>query len=133
MVCKADTRFILVWAEHPYFQCLLLLVLLCTEVLVVGGYKLVERGMAPRSLCVGVFECLSVFLVHCHCWALSNLVLSRVPSSSLIVCKGRDRVTVSGCTKIERKSPKVLPIPSSPLSSCIRTVIVVMVVPCHGY
>jgi hypothetical protein len=37
-------------AERPYVQCSLLLVLLCTEVLVVGGYKLVERGMAPRSL-----------------------------------------------------------------------------------
>jgi hypothetical protein len=56
MVCKADTRFILAWAERPYFQCLLLLVLLYTEVLVVEGYKLVERGIAPRSLCVGVFE-----------------------------------------------------------------------------
>jgi hypothetical protein len=41
MVCKVDTRFILVRAERPYFQCSLLLVLLCTEVLVVGGYKLV--------------------------------------------------------------------------------------------
>jgi hypothetical protein len=40
MVCKVDTRCILVWAERPYFQCSLLLVLLCTEVLVVGGYKL---------------------------------------------------------------------------------------------
>jgi hypothetical protein len=37
-------------AERPYVQCSLLLMLLCTEVLVVGGYKLVERGMAPRSL-----------------------------------------------------------------------------------
>jgi hypothetical protein len=37
-------------AECPYIQCSLLLVLLCTEVLVVGGYKLVKRGMAPRSL-----------------------------------------------------------------------------------
>jgi hypothetical protein len=64
MVCKEDTRFILVWAKHPYIQCSLLLVLLCTEVLVLGGYKLVERGMAPRSLCVDVFECLSVCLVH---------------------------------------------------------------------
>jgi hypothetical protein len=73
MVCKADTRFILVQAKRPYFQCSLLLVLLCTEVLVVGGYKLVEREMAPKSLCVGVFECLSVCLVICHCWALSNL------------------------------------------------------------
>jgi hypothetical protein len=54
MVYKADTRFILVRAEHPYFQCSLLLVLLCIEVLVVGGYKLVERGIAPRSLCVRV-------------------------------------------------------------------------------
>jgi hypothetical protein len=67
MVCKVDTRFILVRAKHPYFQCTLLLVLLCTKVLVVGGYKLVKRGMAPRSLCVGVFECLSVCLVNCHC------------------------------------------------------------------
>jgi hypothetical protein len=67
MVCKADTRFILVWAECPYIQCTLLLVLLCTKVLVVGGYKLVERGIAPKSLCVGVFKCLSVCLVHCHC------------------------------------------------------------------
>jgi hypothetical protein len=60
MACKVDTRCILVWAECPYMQCSLLLVLLCTKVLVVGGYKLDERGMAPRSLCVGVFECLSV-------------------------------------------------------------------------
>jgi hypothetical protein len=73
MVCKADTRFILVRAERPYFQCSLLLVLLCTEVLVVGGCKLVERGIVSRSLCVGVFECLSVCLVHWHCWVLSNL------------------------------------------------------------
>jgi hypothetical protein len=60
MVCKADTRCILVRAECPYVHCSLPLVLLCTEVLVVGGYKLVERGMAPKSLCVGVFECLSM-------------------------------------------------------------------------
>jgi hypothetical protein len=60
MVCKVDTRCILVRAQYPYVQSTLLLMLLCTEVLVVGGYKLVERGMAPRSLCVGVFECLSV-------------------------------------------------------------------------
>jgi hypothetical protein len=124
MVCKADTRSILVRAECPYSQCPLLLVLLCTEVLVVGGYKLVERGMAPRSLCVGVFECLSVCLVHCHCWALSHLFLLRVPPSPFIVCKGRCQVTVSGCMKIERKGPKVLPIPSFPLNSCIRTVVV---------
>jgi hypothetical protein len=50
MVCKADTRCILVQAERPYIQCALLLVLLCTKVLVVGGYKLVERGIAPKSL-----------------------------------------------------------------------------------
>jgi hypothetical protein len=60
MVCKADTRCILVRAKCPYVQCSLLLVLFCTEVLVVGGYKLIERGMTPRSLCVGVFECWSV-------------------------------------------------------------------------
>jgi hypothetical protein len=39
MVCKVDIRCILVQAECPYFQCSLLLVLLCTKVLVVGGYK----------------------------------------------------------------------------------------------
>jgi hypothetical protein len=66
MVCKADTRCILVQAKRPYLQCSLLLVLLCTKVLVVGGYKLVERGIAPRFVCVGVFKCLSVCLVHCH-------------------------------------------------------------------
>jgi hypothetical protein len=72
MVYKADTRCILVQVERPYFQCSLMLVLLCTKVLVVGGYKLVERWIAPRSLCVGVFECLSVCLVHCHRGVLSN-------------------------------------------------------------
>jgi hypothetical protein len=49
-LCKADTRCILVQGEHPYVQCLLLPMLPYTEVLVVGGYKLVERGMAPKSL-----------------------------------------------------------------------------------
>jgi hypothetical protein len=127
MVCKADTRFILVRVERPYFQCSLLLVLLCTEVLVVGGYKLVERGMAPMSLCVGVFECLSVCLVHCHCWVLSLLFLSRVPPSPFIACKGRGRVTVYGCTKRERKG---LPIASFPPSSCICTDVVVVVAWC---
>jgi hypothetical protein len=59
-------------------------------------------------------------------------VLSRVPSSPFIVCKGRGQFTVSGCTKIERKGPKVILIPSFPLSLCIRTVAVV-VVACRGY
>jgi hypothetical protein len=80
MVCKADTRCILVQDERPYFQCSLLLMLLCTEVLVVGGYKLVERGIAPKSLCVGVFECLSVCSVHCHCGVLSNRHFVKGPS-----------------------------------------------------
>jgi hypothetical protein len=66
-VCKTDTRCILVRAECPYVQCSLLLVLLCIEVLVVGEYKLVERGMAPKSLRVGVFECLSVCVCVCAC------------------------------------------------------------------
>jgi hypothetical protein len=79
--------------------------------------------------CVRVFECMLstlplVGVVQC--------VLSRVPPSPFIVCKGRGRVTVSGYMKIERKGPKVLPIPSFPLSSCIRTLIVV-VVACRGY
>jgi hypothetical protein len=73
MVCKVDTRFILVQAECPYVQCSLLLVLLCNKVLIVGGYKMVERGIAPKSLCVGVFDCLSVCLVHCRRRAFSNL------------------------------------------------------------
>jgi hypothetical protein len=58
-------------------------------------------------------------------------ILLRVLASPFIVCKERDRVTVFGCTKIERKCPKVLPIPSFSLSSCIRTVVVV-VVACRG-
>jgi hypothetical protein len=83
MVYKVDTRCILVQAECPYFQCSLLLVLLCTEVLVVGEYKLVERGIAPRSLYVGVFECLSVCLVHCHCVVLSCHAAPRSGRGSL--------------------------------------------------
>jgi hypothetical protein len=59
-------------------------------------------------------------------------ILSRVPPSPFIVCKGRGRVTVSGCTKIERKGHKVLSIASFPLSSSIHTVVVV-VVACRGY
>jgi hypothetical protein len=80
MVCKVDTRYILVRAKRPYFQCSLLLVLLYTKVLVVGGYKLVERGIAPRSLCVVVFKCLSVCLVHCHCVVSSCRLLVEGPS-----------------------------------------------------
>jgi hypothetical protein len=62
MVCKADTRCILVQAKRPYVQCSLLLMLLCTGMLIAGGYKLVERGMAPRSLGVGAFECFGCVL-----------------------------------------------------------------------
>jgi hypothetical protein len=80
MVCEADTRCILVRAKRPYFQWSLLLVLLCTEVLVVGGYKVVERGITPMSLCVGVFKCLSVCLVHCHCMVSSCCLLVEGPS-----------------------------------------------------
>jgi hypothetical protein len=80
---------------------------------------------------VDVFECLSVCLVHSHCWVVQP-VLSWVPPSPFIVCKGRGRVTISGYTKIERKGHKVLPIPSFPLSSCIL-IVVVVVVACHGY
>jgi hypothetical protein len=50
MAGRVDTRCILVQAERSYVQFSLLLMLPCIEVLVVGGYKLVERGMAPRSL-----------------------------------------------------------------------------------
>jgi hypothetical protein len=124
MVCKADTRCILVQAECPYFQCSLLLVLLCTKVLVVGGYKLLERGIAHRSLCVRVFECvLSTLPLH----GVISSLWSRVPPSPFVICKGRGQVTVLGGMKIERDCPKVLPIPSFPFSSCFRTVIVVVV------
>jgi hypothetical protein len=109
MVCKADIRCILVRAECPYVQCSLLLVLLCAEVLLVGDtswskYKLVERGMAPKSLCVGVFECLSVCLEHCHSVVLSCPVALwlRVPLSFFIACKERGRVTVFRCKKMKR-------------------------------
>jgi hypothetical protein len=79
--------------------------------------------------CVRVFECM---LSTLPLLGIVQPILSRVPPSPFIVCKGRGRFIVSGCTKIERKGPKVLPIPSFPLSSCIRTVIVV-VVACRGY
>jgi hypothetical protein len=131
MACKADRRSILVRAECPYVQCSLLLMLLYTEVLVVEGYKLVERGIAPKSVCVcvQVFECM---LSTLPLLGVVQRVLSRVPPSPFIVCKGRGRVTVSRCTQLERKGPKVLPVPSFPLSSCIHTVVVVVVV-CRGY
>jgi hypothetical protein len=78
--------------------------------------------------CVRVFECMLSIL---PLLGVVQPILSRVLPSLFIVCKGRGRVTISGCTKIERKGPKVLPIPRFPLSSCIRTVIMV-VVACHG-
>jgi hypothetical protein len=80
------------------------------------------------SGCVRVFECV---LSTLPLLGVVPLSLSRVPPSPFIACKGRGRVTVSGCMKIERKGPKVLPIPSLPLSSCICTVVIV-VVACHG-
>jgi hypothetical protein len=55
MVCKAETRCILIRVECSYVQCSLLLMLLCTEVLVVGGYKLVEREWL-LGLCVSVYS-----------------------------------------------------------------------------
>jgi hypothetical protein len=78
--------------------------------------------------CVRVFECILTTLLLL---GIVQLVLSRVPPSPFIVCKGRSRVTVLGCMKIERKGPKVLPIPSLPLGSCVRTVVIV-VVACYG-
>jgi hypothetical protein len=131
MVCKADTRFTLVRVERPYFQCSLLLMLFCTEVLIVGGYKLVERGITPMSLCVSVFECLSVCLVHCCCWALSNRSFVEGLSLPFYSMQREGQITICGCTKIKGKGPKVLLIPSFPLSSYIRTVVVV-VVACRG-
>jgi hypothetical protein len=99
--------YILVRAKRLYFWCSLLLMLLCTKVLVVRGYKLVERGIAPRSLCVGMFECFEcVFrtlpwcgvVLLCRRW-------SRVPPSPFIACKGRGWVTVFGCMKNEKRMP----------------------------
>jgi hypothetical protein len=85
-----------------------------------------ERDSSQVSVCgcVQVFECM---LSTLSLLGIVQRVLSRVPPSPCIVCKGRGRVIVSGCTKIERKCPKLLPIPSFPLSSCIRTVIIVVV------
>jgi hypothetical protein len=49
-VQEEHKRFILVWAkECPTSSGEESLVLPCTEVLVVGGYKLVRDGGAPRS------------------------------------------------------------------------------------
>jgi hypothetical protein len=88
-----------------------------------------ERDSSQVSVygCVQVLECVlstlplcGVVLPFCSLW-------SRVPPSPFIVRKRRGRVTIFGCTKIERECPKVLPIPSFPLSSCIRTIIVVVV------
>jgi hypothetical protein len=132
MICKADTRCILVRAERPYFQCSLLLVLLCTEVLVVGGIQAGrERDGSQVCVCgcVQVLECmLSTLLLR---GIILPHVLSRVPPFPFIVCKGRGQVTTFGCTKMERGCPKVLPIPSYSLSSCICTVVVV--VACRSY
>jgi hypothetical protein len=103
MVCKADTRFILVRAERPYLQCSLLLMLLCTEVLVVGGIQAGrERDSSQVSVCgcVRVSECM---LSTLPLLGVVQHVLSRVLPSPFIVCKGRGRVTVSRCMKIERK------------------------------
>jgi hypothetical protein len=79
--------------------------------------------------CVRVFE---YMLSTLPLVGVVQRVLLRFPPSPFIVCKGRGQVIVSGCTKIERKGPKMLPIPSFPLSSCIRTVVVV-VMACRGY
>jgi hypothetical protein len=56
------------------------------------------------SGCVRVFECALSILPLLGVVSPLNPVLSRVPSSPFIVCKGRDRVTVYGCTKIEKKA-----------------------------
>jgi hypothetical protein len=89
-----------------------------------------ERDNSQVSMCgcVRVFECM---LSTLPLLGVVQRVLSRVSPSPFIVCKGRGRVTVSRCTNIEREGPKVLPIPSFPLSLCIRTVIVMMLA-CHG-
>jgi hypothetical protein len=123
MVCKANTRCILVRAERSYFQCSLLLVLLCTNVLVVGGYKL-DGSQVSMCGCVQVLECVLSTLPLRDVISLCRSLWSRVPPSPFIVCKGRGRVTTFGCMKKERECPKVLPIPSFPLNSSIRIVII---------
>jgi hypothetical protein len=60
MVCKVDTRFILVQAECLYFQCSLLLVLLCTEVLVVGDTSWSREGWLI-GLCAWVCSSIWVY------------------------------------------------------------------------
>ena len=46
MVCLEDTRFILVWAECPYVEFVVLLVLLALKVHS-RGYKWVREGQVP--------------------------------------------------------------------------------------
>jgi hypothetical protein len=59
-VQEEHKRFILVRAEeYPTFNVDESLVLPCTEVLVVGGYKLVREGGAPRSQDVSVWNACS--------------------------------------------------------------------------
>jgi hypothetical protein len=107
MVCKADTRCILVQAECPYVQCSLLLVLLCTEVLVVGDTSWSREGWL-LGLCVWMCssaEC--VCLEHYNSVVLScrATLWLRVPPSPFISCKGRGRVIVFGCTKNRKRMP----------------------------
>ena len=52
MVCKEDTRIILVWVECPYVQFRAARV--TSTWFVVGGYKLAREGADPKSLCVRV-------------------------------------------------------------------------------
>jgi hypothetical protein len=88
-----------------------------------------DGSQVSVSGCVHVFECvLSILPLLGVCFSIFHLFLSRVPPSPFIVCKGRGRVTVFGCTKIERKGLKVLSIASLPLCSCIYTVAVMVVV-----
>jgi hypothetical protein len=82
-----------------------------------------ERDSSQVSVCGCVLSTLPLHGVVLPCRHL----LSRVPPSPFIVCKGRGQVTTFGCMKMERKCPKVLPIPSFSLSSCIRTVIIAVV------
>jgi hypothetical protein len=80
-VCKADTRCILVQVECPYVQCSLLLVLLCTEVLVVGGTSWSREGWLLGLyvwVCSNARVC--AYLEHCHSVVLSCYVAwLRVP------------------------------------------------------
>jgi hypothetical protein len=76
----------------------------------------------------GVFGCLSVCLVRCHCFVSSCRPLVEGSSLPFYSMQREGSSYNIWMYKNRKKCPKVLPIPSFSLISCIRTVVVVVVV-----